>query len=140
MVKKITIQDMHNAFMKAIEERGADFVYTPPVTEDGRGGDCVYVFQGEPSCIVGCAVATLAPDIFQKMVKRADDAMEDEENESGVETIYAPKEFDYELGQGTRARFTDEALRYATAVQGLQDRGTPWGEAVQKEFEIAQEL
>lgn len=88
---------------RAVEAKGPDYVYVEP---EGDVAACLYVHDGQPSCIVGhvlnyCGLLGLA-----------------EENK-------APSNI-----RALREHFDSAALVVLDAAQEIQDNGEPWGEAL----------
>lgn len=99
------------AAVRAQAAANPDKVYTPP-DDDGNGFNCVNVFNGEGSCIVGCGAldsSIITPDF----------------------------ELDYHNGSGVHGLNTYlgnpldiKEVNWLACVQGEQDRGTEWARAV----------
>lgn len=122
----ITYEDAARALDEAVNEKGTDFVYDPP-----SGDVCSYTDrEGNPSCIVGHVIAKLNPKAFARIAEFEwyevhDDDVETyplikEANVSHIDTT-----FGVELG------LTDDAEKLLRMVQDRQDRGIPWGKAVE---------
>lgn len=114
-------QELINA---AVTEKGAEYVY-PHSAVSGLSSDCKYVeFSSEergyiPSCIVGHALITGGLDMVA--------IRESGYNESGI-TLLVDYLVENELIDG----YDDDALAFLARIQNSQDRGRPWGEAVEK--------
>ena len=108
---KIKASELWAEVQKIAAER-PDHVYEPPY-----GSDCVYMHNGEPSCIVGQGFARLglAPERF------------DDIEENSVEGI-----FEDEWGLFSELVESDDpdAVSCMEVAQARQDAGKPWGEAV----------
>ena len=109
----ITFEEMKTALRRAVKERGEDFVY--PVgkpawmTLNSLGTPvCRYALDdGSPACIVGLALSYLCP--LDKPVP----------NNHTIPNAYPS------------VSFSEGALTLAADVQYAQDRGVPWGFAVE---------
>lgn len=75
---------------------------------------CLYAHDGEPSCLIGCALFDCGVTIQE--LKEFDNA--DTVDSRGADTVLS------HLG------LSDEVCLWATAVQSHQDSLTTWGEAV----------
>lgn len=53
----LTRSRTENMIRRIINEKGHDFVYQPPDGREGNG--CVYVHQGEPSCLIAVLLCQL---------------------------------------------------------------------------------
>lgn len=112
MITRNIIVSKLMAAVREVAVEQPDFIYS----ESDTG--CVYVRDGQPSCIVGHAAWRLGI---------IDASFEDsvDENRSGVETFLremgsdGPQDPDYWYG-----------VEFLTGVQEKQDEGTPWAEAV----------
>ncbi|MFF3363612.1 hypothetical protein [Streptomyces misionensis] len=111
---ELTLARAKELLAEAVAEKGADYVYTGPDGEQGnpdRAAECYYVHGQQPGCIVGNVLhragVSLA-DLAQYEGQAAEDPVE----------------------QLTKANVA--AVRLLISVQELQDRGTPWGEAVRQ--------
>lgn len=97
------------ALKDAVKARGADYVYG-----DHFGEQCEYVRDQKPACLVGEVLATsfhIPIDVLSELETTADDVL-------------------YILRAEGLLVYTAEAQEMLTTAQGLQDTGTPWGEAV----------
>lgn len=93
---------------RAIDEKGADYVYNVPV---GENETCLYFRNGKPDCLIGHVLHYLGID--QGCVR---------EGESAGGVLISLR------GQN-KLTFTSEAADYLSAAQGHQDNGKPWGAA-----------
>lgn len=84
-------------------------VYHPPVVD----GPCVYVHDGEPSCLVGQAL----------WVDGQIDCSLEEQDDLNIDTI---GKLLYHLGLG----LDEEEVHWLRNVQARQDNKHPWGAAV----------
>lgn len=128
-MSKYTYEQVHDALVAVVAEKGANYVY--PLGQDG-GGDyaiqsCAYYTEENgklvPSCIVGAVLNYLDKRWALRRIKAKD--ANTGIGVSGVESIAFGHEgalFDYD----TRAALT--------AAQGEQDSGSTWGVAL-KSFE-----
>jgi hypothetical protein len=138
----ITYDDAKRTLLELVEEKGADYVYKPPVV-NGEETDCVYSTppEGEqhPSCIVGHVINKLDPEKFREIAA----------NEWTLEHIPADPEYyieewdgwlpDAESVNGLAATYDDifdeRAERLLGKVQFRQDRKRTWGDAVKESIE-----
>jgi len=97
-----------------IETRGDDFVYQ---IHSGSGATCMYVWEGEPDCLIGCFLADLGLPL---------EAFNDHEG-SEIETAV-------EKGLLSDNGFTidPEALHLLGKLQYWQDAHEPWGVAYER--------
>jgi len=104
----------------AVTERGADFVYPEEwkvpsqIFSSTPGGDCVYVHDGKPACIVGWVLHTHGVTIEQLRQLEGDSVY--------ALLLHLQPVLEVEPGVGT-------VLREA---QNQQDVGRPWGVAVER--------
>lgn len=100
------------AVLRAIvNDHGFEHVYTPP----GPGGQCVYVHDGKPSCLVGHVLHRLGlalPPSEQGM------------SNGWLAVVSADKDHRYP--------FDDAAIKLLAQVQARQDGGMPWGLVVRE--------
>lgn len=99
------------ALRKAVEERGEDYVDRDAVIEGGGG--CVYVRNGQPSCIVGTALAIAGVPAGDMNYPRL-----------GVIGLVGRLS-----GRGI-AGFSSGATGVLREAQLAQDSGKPWGDAL----------
>lgn len=108
----ITEADFTAAIEKAVDDKGADYIYNPDLTRE-----CTYTEDGEPSCIVGTALINLGfeanPD-WDYPIQR-DGFLGD----TAADTIL-PYFFDTPQNVVTAAR----------KAQRVQDEGGTWGAAL----------
>lgn len=107
----LSVEAVRALLVRAVEEKGADYVYTPPENapddEMITPGDCVYRDgDGSPSCIAGHVASYIGvlDELTEGMIVGAQEA------------LHAPIAFD--------------AIQGLDAAQSAQDRGKPWGEAL----------
>lgn len=95
--------------VRDIAGENPDFVYTPP---NDDGGACVYYHDGQPSCLIGRALA--AQGVIEPDIESSD------KNSLGIMQLIG------ELNLSLLTGETDWLYR----VQRRQDDGKPWGAAV----------
>lgn len=98
-------QSIIKAVREAADQR-LDYVYP--------GGQCVYVSDGKPACLLGNALwnmALIGPELEQRH----------ELNNEGIDSLLAYLAIDID----------DPERQWLEIVQGGQDALHPWGEAVQ---------
>lgn len=122
MVLKLTLEDVHQMVEKAIEEKGADYVYPNwgpscryvdyAVTEDGR------------DCVRGCIVGHIFIDALGLDMLDLSHLMVNEENAT---------QFLGFLARSGQMDVVEEdkghVYNYLSALQQSQDNGKTWGEA-----------
>jgi hypothetical protein len=109
-----------------------EFVYQPGTNPENGASSCVYVRDGEPSCLVGQVLARAGVSIedLAKMDEGTPDSGTEEEpvgdgdGESAFEVLYENGALPPYL------TVTDDAAGILTHVQSRQDQGTPWGQAL----------
>jgi hypothetical protein len=92
---------------RAVNQRGADFVYSKDGSSGPEGG-CYYFMEGEPSCIIGTILSYLG--IKPSQVQEGSNA------ESQVRSLFPDT--------------SDVVLEALNEAQTKQDRGDTWGEAL----------
>lgn len=115
--KPLSVEDVRALLVRAVEEKGADYVYekVPGFWSDGTPMDdvtCNYFHDGKPSCIVGHVFSYCG---IERVEREGDNA----------------RTMAVELGIGDA--LIGEALDRA---QAAQDAGKTWGEAL-AEFDRA---
>lgn len=130
-MKKITYEDMHAAFEKAIADRGADYVYEPAV--------CTYFdAHGAPSCGVGYALVELG--LGEELKHVVWDYQEIAypgllEKEGALATLAnAGQPLSYgalsKLEEWGAVEIEPAARHLANSFQSFQDGRAPWGESL----------
>lgn len=107
MNELITLEQMRNAIKRAVEERGADYVYEKkPHPENEVCLACHYNHPetGEPDCLIGLAFSYLRPETRLPIYGSAYMVLKDIAHE--------------------------DARLYASSAQRYQDDGYTWGEAL----------
>ena len=108
-MKNISYEELFDAIKKRVDER-PDFVYP--------AGDCKYQKDGEPSCLIGCALFDLGVPISN--LSRLDQ----HNNNTGKAAEFI-NNFDI-----PDFRFEQRALALAGRVQSNQDSRYSWREAL----------
>ena len=103
-------ENVRQALEESIAEKGADYTYP-------RAGGCFYALNGHPSCIVGHVVNRIDPELFHKLI---------ELDRDGGDTDWATMA--ERLGLDGDPFLTDALA----AAQEAQDRGRPWGVALDR--------
>lgn len=118
----LTLEEFEAAAAAVVAERGEDFVYPAAV----NGGSCNYSPVGDiPSCLIGEILKQYAPAAYEAFV-----AHEIENGSFAVSDIpYGPK---YNLDFPEFPSTDPAVLARADMMQGLQDAGCTWGEAIAK--------
>lgn len=123
---------------KALEEKGPDYVY------ERIDGGCVYVSNGQPSCIVGHALAYAGVPI--ETISTFDEAGKGDGpyswvdgssiNDLAVHNEYAYEEVVQEhektVLEANDIELDDEAITVFKVAQTNQDYLTSWGESVER--------
>ena len=127
---RFSAEDVLAALTKAVEAEGADYTYEHPLIEvadeyDGaptwvKSDECLYAVpsDGAPSCIVGHAIFTLDPEVFQELA-RVEDQRGAEVAEDLSDRGYLPPDF-----------WDPRGMAVAAAAQRCQDSGDSWGTAL----------
>lgn len=105
----ITGKQALEALRKAVELRGADFIY-PEEWRTESHGQCRYVHEGQPACIVGVALDTLGVNLIGRA------------NASADALLINPSWSDVDV--------TLEATRIFYRAQVTQDNRQTWGAAL----------
>lgn len=100
-----------------IAQRGGDFQYE---THPGSGGTCMYVWDGQPDCLIGCYLADLGLPL------EAFEAIEGSGIDSGFDNGHLEK-------YGFTAE--REAITAMERIQNLQDNEYTWGDAYDRIFD-----
>lgn len=114
MSETLTVERALELLERAVVLKGAAYVYRPETLHvDGAGeiyrdGDCVYVEDGEPSCIVGHVIAYAGGNL------------------ADVEEGALPNSALSRAG----VEFTDNAYYVLRAAQNRQDAGGTWGSSL----------
>jgi hypothetical protein len=103
----------------AVNERDADFVYSPVWIAEYRYLTCLYAYRGAPHCIVGHALSLAGVGIDDL------EAMRDH----GVRELYEEGRIPVTLTLG--------AVAVLDAAQQEQDRGATWGDVLDYATTIA---
>ncbi len=105
----LNLEDAVNLARRAVNEKGADYVYPDserrPTIAGGKQPVCRYMVDGKPSCIVGHIMVYI------------DHPVPEVREGCGATTVAA----DY---------FEPGAIEFLTDLQEFQDRGKPWGFAL----------
>lgn len=138
MTNTVTGLDALTALRRAVERRGAEFVYQQHFSSDGPG-DCSYVVdtdyigykhvkldQPVPACLIGEALIT---DLGVPLAEFLPGGNLADDNDSSFGALI------YVLGN-LGFTFDDAAVEIFCVAQRIQDDGQPWGNAL-KEAELA---
>lgn len=111
------------AEVRKVAASNPDFVYVAPGPEpvEGEENDCVNVYAGQPSCIIGHGAWNLG--LIDASFEHAN------ENASGL----------YSLTKFCQVSLDDGEYRWLGGVQGSQDAGNTWAHAVLDADEWAKE-
>lgn len=110
---EITLESAIEGVTAIVEEFGENYVYERPY-----GASCLYVFDGQPSCIVGKFLAKVGVPL--ERLARADEAR-------GVIARDLIGQLEYE---DVIATDVPEVGRFLDVLQSEQDSGYHWGEAL----------
>ena len=97
---------------RAVEERGADYIYEREVANV-----CTYVSDGAPSCLVGHVINYVAPELMPSI------AAWEITTASGTGVGELVQEFD-------SLEISPRALQLLATAQQAQDDGASWGRAL----------
>lgn len=113
---ELTLDKTKELLTEAVAEKGAEYVYTNPEGVPGGSdslANCYYVHGSQPGCIVG--------HVLHKAGVPLETLTEHETRPAGF-VLRSLEDFDLD----------HNTLRLLDDVQERQDRGVPWGEAVQQ--------
>ncbi len=115
MSEKIyTYEDVHSWAEKAIMEKGADYVYIPL----GEGTSCKYVHDDGVNLTTGCLIGNMLFNNTGMILSELS------EFNTGPDTSILGIRHDLPF------KFTEMAIHWMDVLQGKQDNGYPWGEAL----------
>jgi hypothetical protein len=128
----VTYQQVVDALHAAVAARGEDYVYMPP--EGAQIGVCLNWHENvdKPGCIVGYVLHSLGAT---------------KEQLKGSNYLGNPNPYAVTAGSTIQAlenqhdwilEDRDKIASVLMYVQGLQDMGTPWGEAVRKGIAVTE--
>ena len=119
MTEKINESQVMDMLKAEVEKAGEDYVYHP---YDGE--NCVYsTEEKQPSCLVGQVVAHNVPELFDRLHE-----IEYDWNDDDTYTVL-PQSVSSIQGMFLNY-FTEPATLVLDQVQGSQDIGETWGEAI----------
>lgn len=113
---EITLESAIEGVAAIVEEFGENYVY-----DRGERDRCDYVREGEPSCLVGKFLA--AQGVSLERLEKADTSGVFSDGLSAGELLE-------QLRKEGVIQITPGVLRFLGDLQGRQDFGTPWGEAL----------
>jgi len=99
---------------------GYDYVYTKKRVIEGAAPRCVYVYNGQPDCLVGKFLASQGVSI--RDLERGDTAAFG----SAAEDVL------HDLARRGILGTDGETFQFLANLQYEQDRGTTWGEALSR--------
>jgi hypothetical protein len=118
---RINYEDAVLISKRKIEEYGEDHCYTPE-SVGGPSGGCVYFTEAEgqtkPSCIVGHIINELVED--KDLLKKV-----------FIDNAYNPINVARLKACGVIDVDSEETEQFLTTLQGEQDEGKPWSEALE---------
>jgi hypothetical protein len=120
---EITVDSFVDGTEAILEEFGENHVYEMRDSEHGLS--CVYVYQGEPDCIVGKFLANAGVSL---------DLLKEADNNTFGGGISAYGLLGNLVDRGV-ITIEGDAFTALCRLQGSQDEGTPWGEAVHEAME-----
>lgn len=103
----IDFDEMFTAMTAVVEEAGPSFVYPRRPTRHACNTKCVYVYEGNPDCLIG--------KVLVKLGFTVDDLIDLHNHRASVS---------FKLG--VFKNFTESALRSMDIAQRAQDEGLPW--------------
>lgn len=116
---ELSLDKAKELLAEAVALKGEDYVYTTP---DGMQGSedyqpyCLYVHDDQPGCIVGHVLHAAGVSLPVLLAEETNDA------EGALRNLARENTLNYE----------DGVSQLLQDVQGAQDKGTPWGEAVRE--------
>lgn len=117
---ELSNQDVIDGLEALVDEKGEEFVYVK--NDDDGGPTCRYVRNGEPDCMIGQFLAKAGVPL-ERLVQA----------DGGV----IAKTLLEDLRAEGVVSITDKGINALQAAQGRQDRGYPWGVALNAaQFEI----
>ena len=105
-LSNLTVGEFLHTLRQVVAEKGADYVYTLPKTEDPDGPNCLYRDGDKPSCLIGYALDRLGYTVPSNMEGWAASEV--------LAILSTPR----------------EVGRVADVAQAEQDEGHTWGEAL----------
>jgi hypothetical protein len=118
MSEKVNRARILELLKKAVDEKGADYVYPKQARPDGNS--CVYVHKRKPSCIAGHVFHALGVPL--KTLSKLEG--------NSVAGVLDPKQ--WPAGVRVKVELTPAAKETLGDAQSHQDNGYPWGEALAK--------
>jgi len=124
MTLKLTLDKVHQMVERAIEEKGADYIYP------NAGGPCSYVdfdySERETTLERGCIVGHIFIDELKLDMLKLSDSSINEENAVGF-LGHLARESEIEMPDNHDER--QAIWKYLSALQQSQDNGRTWGQA-----------
>lgn len=112
----IEVGEIRAAIVQAINERGGDYTYR----DNHDFSACTYgEADGSPSCLIGCAINYLDPELFAALL--IEEAAVNDDTGDGLSVLGIKKAF----GMSPIAR------RAMTQAQAVQDGGGTWHSALE---------
>lgn len=112
------------AMREAVNEFGENYVYE----NSGEPGQCVYVLNGAPSCLVGHALHKLGVSL--EFLREMDDGSEELAGSVPASSVALV------LGGRHIANITEKARMAFMEAQGMQDEGNEWGYSLDRTREL----
>lgn len=113
---EITADSVREGLTALVEECGEDFVYDV----DRTGGQCVYVHEGQPDCLVGKFLHAQGVTIQQLSIGDHD----------GPEGSIGAQRLIQILSEREVLRAEDSAAQALARAQDVQDQRIAWGSAL----------
>ncbi len=123
----ITVDDVRKGLTELVQEYGEDFRYTPKHKSESDSEQCLYVWNGEPDCIVGKFLHRMGVPLERLQKADSGPGMSAREllhwlNLEGV--VWS------DLGGVSES---EQKVAYALDVaQSLQDDGSSWGVVLER--------
>ena len=119
----ITVDDVRKGLTELVQEYGEDFRYTPKHKSESDSERCLYVWNGEPDCIVGKLLHRMGVPL--ERLQRAD---------NGPVGMPARELLHWLILEGVLESDQEvQELAYALDVaQSLQDDGSSWGVVLER--------
>ena len=112
---KTSDADFIAALEAEVKEAGSDFVYPRTYDAEGFKTRCVYVRDGQASCLIGRVLHRLGADIEE--LAELDRSLSNGASYAIPEVVYG---------------ISRRLLLAASTAQAFQDRGCEWGEALER--------
>jgi hypothetical protein len=118
----LTLEAVREAARTVVAKQGADFVYR----KAGEYGQCLYVKLGDERLEIDpdevCASAAVTPCLVGAIIERL--------GKMNLEIANSGRSIGALLSDDVLGQYEPAVRNYLAALQGEQDAGKPWGEAL----------